>query len=249
MVDYIDSLGWVRRTKIQWIFPKDREVSHNKIYNTLAHFISPKNKEGKLYHIKSFLTMIFDEMQENISKTWSIPPEVVRENQGITYFKVSRHNMWIHAKRDPMKEWLQLRYCVTGEEVQWAMKYWPKEWKVTMIPKKVPISKKKVEVGTSKKSTSPAGEYKESHKAHQRNGGSSTIKKPRQKDTIPKAPAKEKEHASRTKWRSAERYKYFYARGNRRGNLPDLEIPVSTAQTETLPLKRTVLQTEDNTRR
>jgi hypothetical protein len=44
-------------------------------------------------------------------------------NQGIAYFKASRHNMWIQAKRDPKKEWLQLRYYVIGEEVQWAMKY------------------------------------------------------------------------------------------------------------------------------
>jgi hypothetical protein len=51
--------------------------------------------------------MYFDEMRENIANTWRIPPEVVEEHQGISYFKASRHNMWIKAKRDPKKNWLQ----------------------------------------------------------------------------------------------------------------------------------------------
>jgi hypothetical protein len=64
-----------------------------------------------------------NEMQENMENAWRIPLEVVRENQGIANFQASRHNMWIQAKMDTKKEWLQLRYCVTKEEVQWAMKY------------------------------------------------------------------------------------------------------------------------------
>ena len=79
-------------------------------------------------------------MQEKIANTWRIPLEVVEEHQSIANFKAFRHNMWIQAKRDPKKEWLQLRYCVIGEEVQWYMKDWPEEWKVPFIPKKVPIS-------------------------------------------------------------------------------------------------------------
>ena len=67
--------------------------------------------------------MYYDEMQEKIGNTWMIPPKVVEENKGVENFKDSRHNMWIQAKRDPKKEWLQLRYCVTKEEVQWSMKY------------------------------------------------------------------------------------------------------------------------------
>jgi hypothetical protein len=114
--------------------------------------------------------MLYDEMQEKLENTWRIPPEVVRENQGITNFQASRHNMWIQAKRDPKKEWLQLRYCVTGEEVQWAMKDWPEEWKVPVIPKKVPKSKQQVEVGPSKKSTSPTTNTRK-ERVHKRNRG------------------------------------------------------------------------------
>jgi hypothetical protein len=57
--------------------------------------------------------MLFDEMQEKLANTWRIPPEVVKEYQIIDKFQASRHNMWIQAKRDPKKEWLQWRYCVT----------------------------------------------------------------------------------------------------------------------------------------
>jgi hypothetical protein len=61
--------------------------------------------------------MLYDEMQEKLTNTWRIPPEIVRENQGITNFQDSKHNIWIQAKRDPKKERLQLRYCVTEEEL------------------------------------------------------------------------------------------------------------------------------------
>jgi hypothetical protein len=48
--------------------------------------------------------MLYDEMQETLENTWRIPLKFVKENQGIENFQASRHNMWIHAKRDPKKE-------------------------------------------------------------------------------------------------------------------------------------------------
>jgi hypothetical protein len=53
--------------------------------------------------------MYLDEMQEKVVDTWRIPPEVVEKHHIITNFNSSRHNMWIQGKRDPKKEWLQLR--------------------------------------------------------------------------------------------------------------------------------------------
>jgi hypothetical protein len=44
---------------------------------------------------------------------WRIQIEVVEENEGIANFKASRHHMWIHARRDPKKKWLEIRYCTT----------------------------------------------------------------------------------------------------------------------------------------
>jgi hypothetical protein len=75
------------------------------------------------------------------------------------------------AKRDPKKEWLQLRYCVTGEEVQWAMKDWPEEWKVPVVSKKVSKGKKQAEVGTSQKSNSPTMNTRKETEVHEGNRG------------------------------------------------------------------------------
>jgi hypothetical protein len=66
--------------------------------------------------------MYLKEILEKVVETWRIPPELVDGHKDITYFQVSRHNVRIHAKRDPKKNWLQMRYCITREEVQWAMK-------------------------------------------------------------------------------------------------------------------------------
>jgi hypothetical protein len=65
-----------------------------------------------------------------VAKTWRKPLEVVEEHKNIENFQVSRHNVWIQDKRDPKKNWLHMRHCLTGEEFQWVLKYWPDEWKV-----------------------------------------------------------------------------------------------------------------------
>jgi hypothetical protein len=46
--------------------------------------------------------------------------------------------MWLQAKRDPTKEWLQLKYCVTMQDIQMEVQEWPEEWRVPTIPKTVP---------------------------------------------------------------------------------------------------------------
>jgi hypothetical protein len=42
--------------------------------------------------------------------------------------------MWIHDARDPKKAWLEMKYCIAKEEVDWIVKYWP-------VQRKLPISK------------------------------------------------------------------------------------------------------------
>jgi hypothetical protein len=91
-----------------------------------------------------------------------------------------------------------LRYCFTGEEVEWVMKYWPKEWKVLVIPKKVPKTKQQVEVGPSKKSTIPTKNTRKAIEHKQYKGGGATIKNPRQENTTPKASTQENKHAEGT---------------------------------------------------
>jgi hypothetical protein len=48
--------------------------------------------------------------------------EVVQETKGISRFKASRHHMCIQAARDSKKEWLEMKYCVTREEIDWIIK-------------------------------------------------------------------------------------------------------------------------------
>jgi len=79
----------------------------------------------------------------------------MEEHQSIDNFRDSKHNMCIQAKRDPKKEWLQLRYSVIAKELQWAMKYWTKEWSVPVASKKGSKGVKQAEDGTSQKSNSP----------------------------------------------------------------------------------------------
>jgi hypothetical protein len=94
--------------------------------------------------------------------------------------------MLIQAKRDPKKEWLLLRYCVTGEEVQWTMKDCLEEWKVPTIPKKIPKAKEQAKVGPSQNSNNPATNTGKETKHGKETGGSTTTRKIGKNNTIPK---------------------------------------------------------------
>jgi len=56
--------------------------------------------------------------------------EVVQETEGIDIFKASSNHKWIQAARDPKKAWLEMKYCVTSEEIDWIIKDWPTQWKI-----------------------------------------------------------------------------------------------------------------------
>jgi hypothetical protein len=43
--------------------------------------------------------------------------------------------MWLQEKRDPNKEWLQLSYSVTMQNIQMEVQEWPDKWKVLVITK------------------------------------------------------------------------------------------------------------------
>ena len=74
------------------------------------------------------------------------------------------------------------------------MKDWPKEWKVLVIPNKVPIAMKQVKDGPSKQSTSPIENKRKEIEHAKGTRGSTTTIKTRQKHTIPKPLVQEKEH-------------------------------------------------------
>jgi hypothetical protein len=63
---------------------------------------------------------------------------VVTKFNYIANFKASRDNMWIQVHRDPGKEWLQLRYCITEEDVEMDMRDWPDDWKIPVLNQEQP---------------------------------------------------------------------------------------------------------------
>jgi hypothetical protein len=80
--------------------------------------------------------MFLEDMQQNIANVWRIPIALVQENEGIVNFKSSRHHMWIQARRDIKKKWLEMRYFTLHEEVYRIMKEWPTQWKAPVTQKK-----------------------------------------------------------------------------------------------------------------
>jgi hypothetical protein len=64
---------------------------HATKYTISWHTSDPKKRKRNA----RIFSMLYDEMHEKLENTWIIPLEVVGENQGITNFQDSRHNMWI----------------------------------------------------------------------------------------------------------------------------------------------------------
>jgi hypothetical protein len=125
------------------------------------------------------------------------------------------------------------------------MKDWPEEWKVLSIPKKVPISNQQVEVVPSKKSTSPATNTRKETEHVNETRGSTTTRNPRQKNIIPKASVQEKEHVVEPNGGMQPETNIPMLKETGGGDLQYMDIPITIVQTETLPMKRIVLQAAD----
>jgi hypothetical protein len=128
--------------------------------------------------------MFLEDMQQKTTNVWRIPIEVVKENEGIANFKASRHHMWIQARRDPKKKWLEMRYCTMREEVEWIVKDWPVQWKVPVTQKKGTKPKEQAEAGPSRKTGSPTDNTRKVAEHSQTSGSSATVKKTRKKDIV-----------------------------------------------------------------
>jgi hypothetical protein len=65
-----DNLNHLLQSSVMAIFPTEaREVLHNEIYHIMGTSDMKKRKESY-----NMLSMLFDEMQVNITNTWIIPP-------------------------------------------------------------------------------------------------------------------------------------------------------------------------------
>jgi hypothetical protein len=54
--------------------------------------------------------------------------------------------MWIQARKDPKKKWLQLRYCITEGDIQIGIKDWEDEWMILVLTREIPIEIEEEEV-------------------------------------------------------------------------------------------------------
>jgi hypothetical protein len=77
------------------------------------------------------------DLQESISKMWRITPEVVARYADIAKFQATRQTMWIQAKNDLEKQWLQMHYCITEGDIDMVISEWPDEWRIPTITKEV----------------------------------------------------------------------------------------------------------------
>jgi hypothetical protein len=92
----------------------------------------------------------YNDLQESIANTWRITPEVVAQYQGIANFKVTRHTVWIQARKDPENQWLQLRYCVKEEDVEMAIKDWHDDWRIPDLNQEMPMQIRRLRQGKNK---------------------------------------------------------------------------------------------------
>jgi hypothetical protein len=83
-------------------------------YTSLRSTTDPKEKKIN----NDVFSLYLSEIHNHLADTWRISPETIQEFGQIENFQASHHNMWVQAKRDPTKEWLQLSYCMTMQDIQ-----------------------------------------------------------------------------------------------------------------------------------
>jgi hypothetical protein len=99
----------------------------------LAGQLDPKKKKLNNDVFALYLTKI----QNKLAYMWRIPTETVQEFAQIVNFQALRHSMWLQEKMDPTKEWLQLKYYMTMQDIHMEVQEWFEEWRIPTIPKTV----------------------------------------------------------------------------------------------------------------
>jgi hypothetical protein len=82
-------------------------------YVSLRSNVDPKIKKTNTDIFAGY----FAEMQDLIADTWPITPKIVQDFGQVSNFRATRHSLWVQEKADKAKEWLQLSYCITQEEI------------------------------------------------------------------------------------------------------------------------------------
>jgi hypothetical protein len=125
-------IGW--REPQYTYFCERTSHCHAMWYTSLGSTLDPKIKSTNA----STFVRYYNELQESIANSWRITPEVVVQYRDIVNFKATRHTVWIQARRDPEKEWLQLRYCVKEEDVEMEIRDWQDDWRIPVLTQEMP---------------------------------------------------------------------------------------------------------------
>jgi hypothetical protein len=64
-------------------------------------------------------------------------PEFVARYADIVDFQATRQTMWIHARHDPHKKWLHMRYYITEGDIDMVISEWIDKWKSPTITQEV----------------------------------------------------------------------------------------------------------------
>jgi hypothetical protein len=78
------------------------------------------------------------EMQEAINRSWRITPEAIARYAEIANFQAKQQTMWIHARQDPAKQWLQMRYYIIEGDVDMVISEWLDKWRIQAITREMP---------------------------------------------------------------------------------------------------------------
>jgi hypothetical protein len=55
--------------------------------------------------------------------------------------------MWIQARKDLDKQWLQMRYCITEGDIDMVISEWDDEWKTPILTQEIPERTTEEEAG------------------------------------------------------------------------------------------------------
>jgi hypothetical protein len=61
--------------------------------------------------------------------------------------------MWIQPRKEPDKQWLQMRYYITEGDIDMIINEWLDEWRIPTIPREVP--RQTTEGGVAQVETQP----------------------------------------------------------------------------------------------
>jgi hypothetical protein len=132
LIMLIAIMGWKEPNYV--LFSTRPKPNHGARYLSLGAASDAKNRKMNATIFEGYL----HDLQETITNIWRITPQAIANYQGIANFKATRHVMWIQVWKDPNKQWLQLRYCITEGDIEMAIKDWEDEWRIPVLTRDIP---------------------------------------------------------------------------------------------------------------